>query len=616
MIQQYYYTIYMWYQQVQKQMIFSISGWRSIISKKDNPPNIPNDIDDAILTCIYYGLVSYIQAKQKQKKHLRLAIGCDARLSGIILLTLAQKTLGEFACDIDMLGMIPIPAMMAYTASHTDGFIYFTASHNPPEYNGIKFGDAEGKTQSQENHKKMMDVFYEYTHTHPDIPPHITAFQNTIRTQPASMPLSISALPKNTHAYDTAKICYTQLIIKSVFKGIDNPTALLQKKLSRFEKKHKHKLAVLWDPNGGARTWEGDKEILSSLGIASFAINTEPSLFNHAIIPEGDALQQATETLTHYNTTGTIATHKQYTFPFAVVCDCDGDRGNTIFYNTDNTDDNTNDNTPQTRVLEAQEVFAMILHIELAWNAYIKNTRPTAIAVNGPSSLRCNLIAQQHNAIVHRGEVGEANIVSLGEHLLQNGFNVPMVGEASNGGIIMFPSKVRDPLCTVLTLIKGLLWADEIGLDENLMSILSTLPKASTSTTEDPLAKFQLPDIPYKDICSIILTSFNDFFPKFQALFLEHSIENTDYTFVNFTGKDTHSIEKNTPLKNRITSGGLAVYFYKDNTTNPFAFIWLRPSGTEPVVRLLADILDNRKTIATQLLTLWRAYLSSCIYEG
>lgn len=624
----------MWYMQAKKQMIFSISGWRSILSKKETP----FIIDDEMLTCIYYGLVSYIQAKQQQEK-LHIAIGCDARLSGIVLLALAKLTLKHLDCNISMLGMIPVPAIMAYTATHTDGFIYFTASHNPEEYNGIKFGAAEGKTQSQKEHKKMMDIFYEYTNSAPEIPSHITAFQNTLHT----LPSSLSEMQIDTSAYTLAKETYKKLVIESVFKGIDNPSALLKQKLSLFEKKHSGTLAVLWDPNGGARSWEGDDEILSSFGIESLFINKQTSHFNHAIIPEGESLQQVKNALMANSSFDSTPndTAENYIIPFAVACDCDGDRGNTIFSDTTaaktrNSDrakarskasnSDTQEKTPPL-ALAAQEVFAMILHIELAWDTYIQKkteiSHNTAIGINGPSSLRCNLISEKHNAEVHRGEVGEANIVSLGEHLLQSGFHVPMVGEASNGGVIMFPSKSRDPLCTILSLIKGLLWADEIGLDTHLINILHSLPKASTSHTEDPLAKFQLPDMKYQDICSIILTSFDNFFPKFQACFSKYGIEHIDYSFVNFTGRNTHHIQKNAPLKNSISSGGLAVYFYKERETRPFAFIWLRPSGTEPVVRLLADILladapltdltDKREEIPTQLLVLWRAYLDSVL---
>ncbi len=77
-----------------------------------------------------------------------------------------------------------------------------------------------------------------------------------------------------------------------------------------------------------------------------------------------------------------------------------------------------------------------------------------AIAINGPTSLIIESIATRLGAVVARAEVGEANVVQLADQLRDKGYTVRLLGEGSNGGNITHPSKVRDPLNTLVSLIK------------------------------------------------------------------------------------------------------------------------------------------------------------------
>lgn len=597
----------MWFEKSSKKMIFSISGWRGKFTDITTTNKL--SVDD--ISIIYYGISAYVKAKQKnspQKKPLTITIGRDSRYSGTVLLFLAKINLESLGCKVINLGIIPIPAIMAFTKTHSDGFIYFTASHNPPEYNGIKFGSSSGRNQTLTEYTTMMKIVQYYSKKYPYYSKTIISIKKNIDDNIRD----IYAIVENSfdlQSYNLACVEYKNIVIKSVFKNIYNPYREFNKKLKKYiTHADKNKLGILWDSNGGARSWTFDSEILSDFGISSFMINNSPGRFAHDIIPEGNSLNEAKFFLTKINKEHTM-TH----WLCAVVCDCDGDRGNTIFSTYSN---NTNDSFE----LSAQEVFAMALKIELAWNNYFNPTNtPVAVAVNGPSSLRCNVIAKEYGALVFRSEVGESNVVSLGETLIEKGFTTPLVGEASNGGTIIFPSTVRDPLCNILSMLKGFLWAKKLKLDTDFKKNIASLPKAHTTASEDPLAKFKLPNIRYTEITKKILTQFSKHTQQFFSIFQSYNIKLQDYTFVNFSGTTMNIILKKN-INHHINSGGLAIYFYTSKyTTNtpidPIAFVWIRPSGTEPVVRLIADVLhENGEKIERELITTWRKYLETILF--
>ena len=97
-----------------------------------------------------------------------------------------------------------------------------------------------------------------------------------------------------------------------------------------------------------------------------------------------------------------------------------------------------------------------------------------AIAVNGPTSLMIDHIGKHYGVRVMRTEVGEAHVVQAGQMLRSDGYTVPLVGEGSNGGIILHPFRVRDPANTLLSLIKLL-------TDRELFSEVTRLRAPRTS---------------------------------------------------------------------------------------------------------------------------------------
>jgi len=75
----------------------------------------------------------------------RIVVGRDTRLSGAMLE--AALVAGITSCGVDALlvGIIPTPAVAFLVRDlEADGGVVISASHNPPEYNGIKLFDRSG----------------------------------------------------------------------------------------------------------------------------------------------------------------------------------------------------------------------------------------------------------------------------------------------------------------------------------------------------------------------------------------------------------------------------------------------------------------------------------------
>ncbi len=74
----------------------------------------------------------------------RVALGRDTRTSGEMFADAAASGLASVGVDIDRLGVVPTPAMTRYCEVETIPGVIVTASHNPPEYNGIKLVGDDG----------------------------------------------------------------------------------------------------------------------------------------------------------------------------------------------------------------------------------------------------------------------------------------------------------------------------------------------------------------------------------------------------------------------------------------------------------------------------------------
>ena len=103
-----------------------------------------------------------------------ISIGCDARISSPELQEAVSKGISNSGFDVDVIGMVPIPVANFYTwkASLSENpylaGVYITASHNPAEYNGIRFRHPDGAGYTEGNIEIKRMFFEEQAVAHPE----------------------------------------------------------------------------------------------------------------------------------------------------------------------------------------------------------------------------------------------------------------------------------------------------------------------------------------------------------------------------------------------------------------------------------------------------------------
>ncbi len=92
-------------------------------------------------------------------KHLLL--GYDARTSGPMFAKAVMSGLTATGCNVYLAGMAPTPSLQFAVKNHKfDGGVIITASHNPPEYNGIKVIWSDGIETSHEQETQIEDIYF------------------------------------------------------------------------------------------------------------------------------------------------------------------------------------------------------------------------------------------------------------------------------------------------------------------------------------------------------------------------------------------------------------------------------------------------------------------------
>lgn len=95
-------------------------------------------------------------------KNGRLLVGYDARTSGPMLAKAAISGLNAAGCDVFLAGMAPTPTLQYAVKKHKmNGGVIITASHNPPEYNGIKVIWNDGIEISREQEIQIENTFFD-----------------------------------------------------------------------------------------------------------------------------------------------------------------------------------------------------------------------------------------------------------------------------------------------------------------------------------------------------------------------------------------------------------------------------------------------------------------------
>ncbi|HTY73945.1 MAG TPA: phosphoglucosamine mutase [Candidatus Nanoarchaeia archaeon] len=92
----------------------------------------------------------------------KLLVGHDARTSGPMFSKAVIAGLTATGCKVFFAGMAPTPALQFAIKNHKmDGGVIITASHNPPEYNGIKVVWSDGIEISHEQETKIEDIYFQ-----------------------------------------------------------------------------------------------------------------------------------------------------------------------------------------------------------------------------------------------------------------------------------------------------------------------------------------------------------------------------------------------------------------------------------------------------------------------
>ena len=91
-----------------------------------------------------------------------LLLGYDARTSGPMLAKAVISGLTATGCHVFFAGMAPTPALQYAVKNHRmDGGVIITASHNPPEYNGIKVIWSDGIETSHEQEVEIENIYFD-----------------------------------------------------------------------------------------------------------------------------------------------------------------------------------------------------------------------------------------------------------------------------------------------------------------------------------------------------------------------------------------------------------------------------------------------------------------------
>ncbi len=128
------------------QIKFGTSGWRGIVAEEFTFANVRRAVN---------GIARYVISEKPTGA--RVIVGRDPRFLGETLCSIAAEVLSSYGITpLVIADAAPTPAISyAVIRSYSDGAINFTASHNPPEYNGIKFSTPDGAPALPEVTKKI-----------------------------------------------------------------------------------------------------------------------------------------------------------------------------------------------------------------------------------------------------------------------------------------------------------------------------------------------------------------------------------------------------------------------------------------------------------------------------
>jgi len=121
-------------------LMVSISGIRGVIGESLTPAVVDK----------------YISAFAKYLNGGKVVLGRDSRVSGPFLSDLVRGVLVASGCQVIDIGIVPTPTVQLEVEHHqAAGGIAITASHNPIQWNGLKFMGSDGRFLSPAEAEKV-----------------------------------------------------------------------------------------------------------------------------------------------------------------------------------------------------------------------------------------------------------------------------------------------------------------------------------------------------------------------------------------------------------------------------------------------------------------------------
>jgi phosphomannomutase/phosphoglucomutase len=100
-------------------------------------------------------------------KRPKIAIGTDARLSNHMLKNAISSGLISTGCDVVNMGIVPTPTLQyAVKEKDFDSGVIITASHNPPNFNGIKGIALDGTEFSKDIEEQIEEIYFSEKYSH------------------------------------------------------------------------------------------------------------------------------------------------------------------------------------------------------------------------------------------------------------------------------------------------------------------------------------------------------------------------------------------------------------------------------------------------------------------
>ena len=98
----------------------------------------------------------------KGKKGAKIVVGMDTRISGDMLEAALVAGICSVGVDVVTIGIVPTPAVSYLTRKYeADAGVVISASHNPVEYNGIKFFNSKGYKLNDDIEEEIENIVLE-----------------------------------------------------------------------------------------------------------------------------------------------------------------------------------------------------------------------------------------------------------------------------------------------------------------------------------------------------------------------------------------------------------------------------------------------------------------------